>query len=56
MIGEVGVVKEWHQSEGWIFVHGELWKATSDDPLSVSDKAEVLEVEGLILKVKAYLK
>ena len=25
MIGEVGVVKDWHKLEGRIFVHGELW-------------------------------
>lgn len=53
MIGEVGVVREWHYSEGWIFVHGELWKATSDDPLVSGKKAEVLDIQGLTLKIKA---
>ncbi len=56
MIGEVGEVREWQRSEGWIFVHGELWKALSDDPLSVGDKAEVLELQGLTLKIKKYVR
>jgi membrane-bound ClpP family serine protease len=53
MVGEVGVVKEWHRMEGMIFVHGELWKAVSEDHLSKGRKVEVLEVNGLTLKVKA---
>lgn len=53
MVGEAGVVKKWHGSQGMIFVHGELWKAVSEDHLSQGRKVVVLEVNGLTLKVKA---
>lgn len=54
MIGEIGVVKDWHRLEGKIFVHGGLWKAVSDQPLTPGSKVEVLEVQGLTLKIKAH--
>jgi len=56
LIGEVGEVKEWSDTEGRIFVHGELWWATSEEPLSPGDKAEIQTVRGLTLKVKLYKK
>ncbi len=52
MIGEVCVVKEWNKTEGRVFVHGELWKATSEVPLALGDKAIIQAVEGLILRIK----
>ena len=52
MIGEVGEVKEWSGSEGMVFVHGELWKAISEAPLSAGDKAVVQNVQGLTLIVE----
>ncbi|MGD8535560.1 MAG: NfeD family protein [Candidatus Aminicenantes bacterium] len=52
LIGEVGEVKEWNNTEGRVFVHGELWWATSEEPLSPGDKAVVQTVKGLTLKVK----
>ena len=54
MLGEVGEVKEWNVTEGKIFVHGELWNATSEIPLSPGDKAIIQAVEGLTLKVKPF--
>lgn len=54
LIGEIGEVKEWSGTEGKIFVHGELWWATSEEPLSPGDKAEIQSVNGLILKVKRH--
>ena len=56
LIGEIGEVKKWNNAEGRIFVHGELWGGTSEEPLSPGDKVEVQEVEGLTLKVKPYKK
>jgi membrane-bound serine protease (ClpP class) len=53
LIGEVGEIREWSGTEGKIFVHGSIWAATSDDPFTRGDRAEVLEVEGLVLKIKA---
>jgi membrane-bound serine protease (ClpP class) len=52
MIGEIGQVREWNKMEGKIFVHGELWNATSDTPLAIGDKVTIQSVEGLTLKVK----
>lgn len=56
LIGEVGEVKEWSNTEGRIFVHGELWRATSEEPLSPGDKAVVQNVQGLTLMVKPHKK
>jgi len=56
LIGEIAEVKEWNNSEGKVFVHGELWWATSEEPLSPGDKAEVQTVKGLTLKVKPHKK
>ena len=56
LIGEVGEVKEWGGKEGKIFVHGELWQAESEEPLSPGDKAEVQNVQGLTLTVKPHEK
>jgi membrane-bound serine protease (ClpP class) len=56
LIGEVGEVKDWNDTEGKVFVHGELWWATSEEPLSPGDKAEIQKVKGLTLKVKPHIK
>jgi len=53
LVGEIGEVREWDGNEGRIFVHGSIWAATSDNPLTPGDKAEVLDVEGLVLKIKS---
>ena len=56
LIGEVGEVKEWSNTEGRIFVHGELWSAMSEEPLSPGDKAVVQNVQGLTLIGKPHKK
>jgi len=52
MLGQVGEVKEWSETNGKIFIHGELWNAISEVPLHPGDKAIIQAVDGLILKVK----
>jgi membrane-bound serine protease (ClpP class) len=52
MIGQVAEVKEWAGNKGKVFVHGELWQAESDVPLNSGDKALVLSIKGLKLRVK----
>ena len=52
LIGEIAVAKEPLAPEGKVFVHGELWNATSDDIVPVGAKVEVIEVENLWLKVR----
>ncbi|MFC1534332.1 nodulation protein NfeD [Thermodesulfobacteriota bacterium] len=52
MIGEVGVVRERVDPEGLIFVHGELWRALSDEKIEPDEKAEVESIDGLVLKIR----
>jgi len=55
LLGEIGEVKELIAPEGLIFVHGEYWRAVSEDRLEPGDKAEVTGVKGLILTVRKAL-
>ena len=52
LIGEIAVAKESLAPEGKVFVHGELWNATSDEVVPVGSKVEVIGVENLLLKVR----
>ena len=52
LLGEIGVVEEAVDPEGLIFVHGEYWRAHSDENLDPGDKVEVVGIKGLELKVK----
>ena len=38
--------------EGKVFVRGEYWNATSDEPLASGDPIEVTRVDGLRLHVR----
>jgi membrane-bound serine protease (ClpP class) len=52
LIGEIAVAKEPLAPEGKVFVHGELWNATSEEIVPVGAKVEVIGVENLWLKVR----
>jgi len=52
LIGEVGLVKETLDPEGLIFVHGESWRARSDESIEADERVEVTGMEGLLLKVR----
>jgi membrane-bound serine protease (ClpP class) len=52
LIGEVGVVKEKLAPEGLVFVHGEYWRATADEPIEEDEKIRVIAMDGLTLKVR----
>jgi len=52
LIGEIAVAKESLAPEGKVFVHGELWNATSEDIVPVGTRVEVIGVENLLLKVR----
>jgi membrane-bound serine protease (ClpP class) len=54
MFGKVGEIKRWQETEGQVFVNGELWRAVSDVPLLVGHKIIVQSVEGLTLRVKLF--
>ena len=52
MIGKVVEVRRWNKTEGQVLVNGELWRAVCDVPLTVGDKAEIIDITGLTLKLK----
>jgi membrane-bound serine protease (ClpP class) len=52
LIGEVGTVRKPIDPEGLIFVHGELWRAVSEERIEEGERVEVLGAEGLILRVR----
>ena len=51
MVGLVGIVKTALTPHGQLAIHGELWEATSDQPLQPGDEAKVTRVDGLRLHV-----
>ena len=52
LIGETGLVKERIDPIGYVFVAGELWKASADEPLDIDTEVVVTEVDNLKIKVK----
>ena len=52
LIGEIGVVREALMPEGKVFVHGELWKATSKDPIQTGTRVRVVKIVNLVLEVE----
>lgn len=47
-------VVEWADGEGYVSAGGELWRATSSEPLTPGDTVAVLSVDGLTLQVKKH--
>jgi membrane-bound serine protease (ClpP class) len=54
LVGEVGEVRApiAPGAEGRVFIHGELWRAVSDTPISAGGTARVVAVKGLKLEVQ----
>jgi len=52
LIGEIGIVRELIDPEGLIFIHGELWRAISDESIEPGERVEVETAKGLVLKVR----
>jgi len=54
MVGEIGEVREAIApgAPGKVFVHGELWRAASDEALDTGVQARVIAVRGLQVQVK----
>jgi membrane-bound serine protease (ClpP class) len=52
LIGEIGRAQSNISPEGIAIVHGEIWKASSAEPIKKGDKVRVLSVEGLRLTVE----
>ena len=41
------------RTDGFVFVHGELWRARSDDPLEPGEHVQVVARDGLVLDVRS---
>jgi membrane-bound serine protease (ClpP class) len=52
MVHETGDVIRWNGLGGTVRVHGEVWSARADAPLSASDAIEVVARDGLTLIVR----
>ena len=52
LIGETGVARSDVGAAGKINIHGEIWNAFSDEPISAGESVEVISVEGLKIKIK----
>lgn len=53
LIGEQGVAgTDISRDAGMVSLHGEIWSAYSDEPISRGEKIEVVSVKGLKVKVK----
>jgi membrane protein implicated in regulation of membrane protease activity len=55
LIGEHGVAKEWLRPEGYVEVHGHLWRAVAepkDQPISPESPIRIVSADGLTLTVK----
>ncbi len=50
--GQEGTAESGIDPKGKVFVRGEYWDATSDEPISAGSRIEVEAVEGMRLKVK----
>lgn len=55
LAGEHGVARTDLDPEGKVFVHGELWRARADAPVSAGAPVEIVAVEGLKLEVRAVM-
>ncbi len=53
LVGEQGMVRKVAADSYTVFVHGELWRAESDESLSEDDVVEVLAVRGMTLIVRS---
>jgi membrane-bound serine protease (ClpP class) len=52
LIGERGKALSAIDRSGDVFVHGEIWKAISEEEIQAGDAIEVTRVDGLALKVR----
>ncbi len=57
LIGKIGITKTILNPEGTIFIHGERWQASTEgEIIKEGEEVEVLEVRGLQLTVKKYIR
>lgn len=55
MVGQVGVARTELAPRGKVFVRGELWNAVAEgDPVPAQQKVEIIDVDGLTVKVRPH--
>jgi membrane-bound serine protease (ClpP class) len=54
LLQEIGTAQTDINPEGQIFVHGEIWKAFSQQPISKGEKVRIRSVDGLTLRVEKF--
>jgi len=52
ILGEAGVARELIEPEGLVFVHGETWRAFSEERIEPGETVEVVSINGLLLNVR----
>ena len=52
LIGETGTAVVDINKSGKIMIHGEYWNAQSDEEIKKGESVEVIESNGMVLKVK----
>jgi membrane-bound serine protease (ClpP class) len=52
LVGEAGTARTAIDPKGKVFVAGAHWKAESDEPIAEGDEIVVVDVKGLVLKVR----
>ncbi|SYZ73832.1 conserved membrane hypothetical protein [Candidatus Zixiibacteriota bacterium] len=52
LLGQTGVVKSRIDKTGYVYVAGELWEASADEPLEAESEVIVTEVKDLKIKVR----
>lgn len=52
LVGEIGTAISNIEKEGLVRVHGEIWKAFSDEFVGKGEKIEVVDVNGMTLFVR----
>ncbi|MND05868.1 hypothetical protein D3C83_269010 [compost metagenome] len=52
MVSERGTARTDLQPRGKVSVHGEIWDAVSEAPVAAGQPIEVIEVDGLLLRVQ----
>ena len=52
LIGEKGKALSAIYGQGEVFVHGEIWRAMSEEEIQEGDTIEVTRVDGLALRVR----
>jgi membrane-bound serine protease (ClpP class) len=52
MLQEVGTAQTDIHNDGRVFIHGEIWRAVANHPISKGERVRIVSVDGLTLRVE----